>query len=140
MGYDLYHRFQPLIRYQVTDEMTVFVGRCPCGSVFQRIAHPQGRLDDVSVYPDGLCIHPHVFRSVLRQHSAIIEYQVHQEKMARPYSSLSTAPSTGLVVSKLEHALAGVGLVRPLVTLTEVTALDRPGSGKLKRFLPPPRR
>jgi phenylacetate-CoA ligase len=131
MGYDLYHRFQPLIRYQVTDEVTVFVGRCPCGSVFQRIAHPQGRLDDVSVYPDGLCIHPHVFRSVLRQHSAIIEYQVHQRE---------DGAAIQFVVGKLEHALAGVGLVRPLVTLTEVTALDRPGSGKLKRFLPPPRR
>ena len=63
---NLYNRVVPLIRFEVTDEVTVVDGPCPCGSVFRRIADPLGRLDDSFVYPDGTVIHPHVFRSLPR--------------------------------------------------------------------------
>ena len=128
MGYDLYHRFQPLIRYQVTDEVTVFVGRCPCGSVFQRIAHPQGRLDDVSVYPDGLCIHPHVFRSVLRQHSAIIEYQVHQREDGAAIQFVVDRP---LDRARRQQTRTRVGRCRTRPPAGDPDGGDRPGSAGL---------
>jgi phenylacetate-coenzyme A ligase PaaK-like adenylate-forming protein len=73
-----YNHALPLIRFEVTDEVTVLDGTCPCGSTFRRIADPQGRLDDTFVYPGGVSVHPHVFRSALGQHRQIVEYQVRQ--------------------------------------------------------------
>ena len=67
----------PLIRYEITDEVTILTEPCPCGSAFRCVADIQGRLDDVFVY-DGLRIHPHVFRSALGRHAGVVEYQVRQ--------------------------------------------------------------
>ena len=134
---NLYNLVQPLVRYEVTDEVTLFGGRCICGSVFQRIADPQGRLDDIFVYPGGVTVHPHVFRSVLGQQSAIIEYQVHQTEQGATIQVVADIPlDTGPAAVRLEQALTAVGLAHPRVTLREVTALERPGAGKLKRFIP----
>jgi phenylacetate-coenzyme A ligase PaaK-like adenylate-forming protein len=46
----------------------------------QRIEDPQGRLDDIFVYDDGLTVHPHLFRSALADHPEILEYQVRQTR------------------------------------------------------------
>jgi phenylacetate-coenzyme A ligase PaaK-like adenylate-forming protein len=73
---NLYNLALPLIRYEVTDEITVLSRTCPCGSAFRRIADPQGRLDDTFTYTGGISIHPHLFRSALGQHQQVIEYQV----------------------------------------------------------------
>ena len=71
---NLYNNALPLIRFEVTDEVTVLDGACPCGSAMRRITDPQGRLDDTFRYRGGLTIHPHVFRSTLGQHRQIVEY------------------------------------------------------------------
>jgi phenylacetate-CoA ligase len=136
---NLYNPVQPLIRYEVTDEVTVIDGRCPCGSAFCRIADPQGRLDDTFVYPDGVSVHPHVFRSTLGRHSPIIEYQVQQtERGANILVVVDAHLDTPPVAGQIAHALADVGLANPQVTLSEVPVLDRHGSDKLKRFIPLP--
>jgi phenylacetate-coenzyme A ligase PaaK-like adenylate-forming protein len=54
---NLYNLTFPLIRFEVTDEVTVLDGICPCGSAFRRIADAQGRLDDTFVYRDGVSVH-----------------------------------------------------------------------------------
>jgi phenylacetate-coenzyme A ligase PaaK-like adenylate-forming protein len=77
---NLYNHTQPLIRYEVTDQVTLINGTCPCGSSFRRIEDPQGRLDDTFEYADGLSVHPHLFRSALSQQPAVIEYQVRQTR------------------------------------------------------------
>jgi phenylacetate-CoA ligase len=41
----------PLIRFELTDQVTFLDRPCPCGSAHQLIADVQGRLDDVFVYP-----------------------------------------------------------------------------------------
>ena len=40
---NLYNRVQPLIRYELTDEITVLDGPCPCGVTLLRIDDIQGR-------------------------------------------------------------------------------------------------
>src|SRR5207249_1844826 len=62
----------PFIRYEVTDQLTFLDEPCPCGSVFQRIADPLGRLDDTFHYDGGPTVHPHVFRSPLSQHRQLL--------------------------------------------------------------------
>ena len=91
---NLYNHVQPLIRYEVTDQITLASGICPCGSSMQRIEDPQGRLDDIFVYDDGLSVHPHLFRSALGQHPEILEYQVRQTRSGVTIGLVTVDPST----------------------------------------------
>src|SRR5262245_7822291 len=134
---NLYNHALPLIRFEVTDEVTVLGGPCPCGSAFRRIADPQGRLDDTFVYPGGVSVHPHVFRSSLGQHRQIVEYQVRQTERGADIGVVADAEiDTATVGLKIAEALASLGIDQPDVILTRVATLDRQVSGKLKRFVP----
>jgi phenylacetate-CoA ligase len=136
---NLYNHTLPLIRFEVTDEVTVLEEPCPCGSAFRRIADPQGRLDDTFVYPGGVSIHPHVFRSCLGQHRQIVEYQVRQTECGAEIRVVTDAEIDTVGVGlRIAEALAAVGLDQPDVIVTRVATLDRQASGKLKRFVPRP--
>ena len=77
---NLFNPLMPLIRYEITDEVTLLDEPCACGSVHQRIADIEGRNDDTFVYGDGVSVHPHLFRSILGREPAISEYQVQQTR------------------------------------------------------------
>jgi phenylacetate-coenzyme A ligase PaaK-like adenylate-forming protein len=127
----------PLIRYEVTDEITVVDGPCPCGSPLRRIADPQGRLDDTFTYAEGVAIHPHVFRSLLGRRDTIVEYQVRQTPRGASIEIVSGAPcDTSSIERDLQAALAALGLRQPEVTVTRTATLDRHPTGKLKLFVP----
>jgi phenylacetate-CoA ligase len=133
---NLYNTVVPLIRFEVTDEVTVVEEPCPCGSMFRRIADPLGRLDDTFIYADGTTIHPHVFRSCLG-HQHVIEYQVRQTARGADISAVTSgAVDTDALASRIEHALGDLGLPTPMVTVVTVDRIDRQRSGKLKRFVP----
>ncbi len=133
---NLYNPLLPLIRFEVTDEITILDGSCPCGSVFRRIADPLGRLDDSFVYANGTSIHPHLFRACLgRQH--LIEYQVRQTPHGADVTAVNSGDiDTNALARQVEDALRDFGLPEPKVTITLADHLDRQTTGKLKRFIP----
>ena len=134
---NLYNLALPLIRYEITDEITVLPDPCPCGSAHRRIADVQGRLDDVFVYP-GIRVHPHLFRSELGREAGVIEYQVRQTPAGAAIAVRCTAPvSLDRLRDRVAAALARSGLERPQVIVEAVDRLERLGGpAKLKRFLP----
>jgi phenylacetate-CoA ligase len=134
---NLYNPVLPLIRYEITDEVTVLPGPCPCGSAHRRIADVQGRLDDVFTYQD-LRVHPHLFRTALSREADVVEYQVRQTPAGAAIVVRCTGPvSLDRLRDRVATALARVGLDRPDVTVQTVDRLERPGGvAKLKRFLP----
>jgi phenylacetate-CoA ligase len=134
---NLYNLALPLIRYEITDEVTVLPGPCPCGSAHRRIADVQGRLDDVFVYP-GIRVHPHLFRSELGREAGVLEYQVRQTPAGAAIAVRCTAPvSLDRLRDRITAALARSGLERPQVTVETVNRLERQGGpAKLKRFIP----
>ncbi len=134
---NLYNRVLPLIRYEITDEVTVLAEPCPCGSAHRYVADIQGRLDDVFVY-NGRRVHPHVFRSALARQASVIEYQVRQTQQgARIAVRCGARTDVEALTRELEDALANLGLERPAVEVRTVDRLERdPGLGKLKRFVP----
>ena len=133
---NLYNTVLPLIRFEVTDQVTVLPRPCPCGSIFRRVADPQGRLDETFVYPGGIEVHPHMFRSLLGEEH-IIEYQVRQTAAGADIDVVTTdAFDASTVSGRIEAALRRLGLNTPEVRVAEVAELRRQATGKLKRFIP----
>ena len=133
---NLYNRALPLIRYEITDEVTILSQPCPCGSAHRMVADIQGRLDDTFVY-DGRRVHPHVFRSALGRHAGIVEYQVRQTTDGARIAVRCGAPvDLQAVRDHIVEALAAAGLRRPTVVVHAVARLERSsGAAKLKRFV-----
>jgi phenylacetate-coenzyme A ligase PaaK-like adenylate-forming protein len=134
---NLFNRLLPLIRYEITDEVTILTEPCPCGSAHRCVADIQGRLDDVFVY-DGRRVHPHVFRSALGRRSGVVEYQVKQTPRGAQIAVRCSAPvDIDGLRGEVELALACLGLERPVVEVSAVERLERdPGPAKLRRFVP----
>ena len=136
---NLYNRAMPLIRYEITDEVTVLTEPCECGLSTPCVADIQGRLDDAFLY-GGRVVHPHVFRTALGRRAAIVEYQVRQTPLGAAIVVRCEAPvDFDDLGREIERGLAQLGLERPRVTLTAVPRLERDGGpAKLKRFVPLP--
>ena len=133
----LYHRTLPLLRYEVTDEITLLDEPCPHGSSFRRIAHVEGRLDDCFTYGGGVRIHPIVFRSALTRDRSISAYQVRQsERGAAIQVQAGSSVDCASLARTIEQGLAKAGLAEPRVSVEQVTSIERTHHGaKLKRFL-----
>ncbi|MGH9024114.1 MAG: phenylacetate--CoA ligase family protein [Acidimicrobiia bacterium] len=139
---NLFNHTLPLIRYEVTDQITLMAGACRCGSGHQRIEDPQGRLDDSFSYGD-LVVHAHVFRSALGRRRQVVEYQVRQTAAGAAVAihclePLEPQELAGLRV-ELAEALAKLGLRHPQVEIDSVDHLPRQHAGKLKRFVALPK-
>jgi phenylacetate-coenzyme A ligase PaaK-like adenylate-forming protein len=136
---NLFNMTQPLIRYEVTDQLVVLDEPCPCGCAHRRIDQVVGRTDDVFAYPGGVRVHPLAVRAPLGRARAISEYQVVQTPRG-VHLRLCADPSidVGAVTSTVAFGLASAGLDQPQVTAEVVAELARLGSGKLRRFVPLP--
>jgi phenylacetate-CoA ligase len=133
---NLYNTTMPIIRYEITDEVSVLPDACPCGSAYRRVADIQGRLDDTFVY-HGVCVHPHVFRSHIARRKAILEYQVRQTARGAAIAIRAEGPlDTESLARDITAGLARVGVREPDVAIHVVPRLERQLTGKLKRFVP----
>jgi len=134
---NLYNLTQPLIRYELTDEVTVLDDPCPCGSTLLRIDDIQGRSDDCFTYASGPTIHPLTFRSPLGRERDIIEYQVCQTaRGADIFVRCLGVVDTTRIRETIGGALADLGLTDAEVSVTRVETLSRQSTGKLRRFVP----
>jgi len=132
----LYNPTLPLIRYELTDQVTVLDGRCPCGSAHRRIDDVQGRFEDGFVY-GRLRVSPLAFSSPLTRRRQVIEYQVRQTPRGAAVAVRCLGPvDCAALGEEMAANLARLGLADPLVTVVPVDRLDRPRTGKLRRFVP----
>jgi len=129
----------PLIRYELTDEVTFIDEPAPPGPwTGRRIEAIEGRLDDLFVYPGDVVAHPYAFWSALGRDPRIAEYQVRQtargaDVVVEALEPLPLEP----IVAKLVDSLRRLGVREPVVDVRIVDAVERqPGSGKVKRFIP----
>lgn len=145
---NLANRLQPLIRYEITDEVTEAVidpasddpSQHPPGPWSGRWIHPPlGRSDDWFTY-DGVVVHPHVFRSQLAAVPAVAEYRVTQTVHGAhiavvAYGRVDAATLGSAVAAELRR----VGLDSPAIHIETVESIGRhAASGKLRRFVPLP--
>lgn len=134
---NLFNPLMPLIRYEISDEITLEDGLCACGSSHRRIQDIQGRNDDTFHYQAGVAVHPHLFRSILGKHPSISEYQVSQAPAGARITVCVTDPvDQEEIAGEIAGALARSGLDRPSVVVEPAASIPRLATGKLKRFIP----
>lgn len=134
---NLANTLQPLIRYEITDQVVMLEEPCSCGSAYRRVADIQGRLDDEFAYRDGVRVHPHVFRSVFVRESALTEYQVNQTADGAEILVCHERPlDTEGLAAGVAAALADAGFANARVIVRTVSSIERLRSGKVKRFVP----
>jgi len=132
----LSNQLLPLIRYEVTDEVTVLREPCPCGSAYRCVADVQGRLDDTFRY-DEVAVHPYLFRDALGRHPQVVEYQVRQTPLGAEIDVRCPAElDVAALANTLVGALRTVGLPDPRVEVRVVGGIARTRMGKLRRFVP----
>ncbi len=136
----LVNRTFPFIRYELTDCVDVVDDVCPCGSNFRMIKDVEGRIDEDFIYPDGVAIHPIVFRVPLGHDRRIVEYQVIQTDVgARILVVGEQSLDSGALSDTIRTDLSEHGLKNAQVTIERVERLERHSeTGKLKRFIPLP--
>ncbi len=128
-------RTVPLIRYELTDRVTMATGECGCGLPFRLIASVDGRSDDLLQLPGvnqpSVRIHPVLFHRVLEPLPAH-GWQVRQRQkgldvlLVQPDATLQDAA----VVAQLQAALRTAG-VQPLeISIAHVDAIPAGAAGK----------
>lgn len=136
---NLFNLALPLIRYELTDQVTVSPSPCGCGSAFTKLDGVQGRLDDRFVYPQGVTVEPATIGRVLAREHAVREYQVRQTPQGAEVRVCSDrAVHLRAVAQRVASALGKRGLDRPAVSVVRVDRIERLPSGKLQRFVPVP--
>jgi phenylacetate-coenzyme A ligase PaaK-like adenylate-forming protein len=135
----LFNHAQPLIRYELTDEVTLLdEGECACGSAMRRIDDIGGRSDDLFTYQGEIVVHPMTFRSPLGRERHIVEYQVRQTVQGAEVVLRTDGPvDREALRAALERGLSAAGVRDPRVSVEILEgAFERQVTGKLKRFFP----
>lgn len=133
---NLENHVQPLIRYELSDEVAEHVGAAPVPWTGQWIETPLGRMDDWFVY-GAAAVHPHLFRSRLSNEPAVTEYQVVQTENGAAINVVVEGALDMKALSARIEADLSTHLDKPEVSVDIVDAIERhAASGKLKRFVP----
>jgi phenylacetate-CoA ligase len=109
----LFSRTLPLIRYEMSDSISLGGRGCPCGRSFTLLEKIEGRLEDILQLPGTqgtVNIHPNVFHHVLDQ-AASSGWQVVQEPglLRIVLAGLTPGTSTEGVQAALAGALTAAG-------------------------------
>ncbi|HET8951361.1 MAG TPA: hypothetical protein VFN44_12660 [Solirubrobacteraceae bacterium] len=131
---------QPLIRFEVSDVVTIDPEPCPCGRTLRRMRSVEGRADAVLWLPgvagERVPVHPLQF-GVITADRGVREFQVLQRgDGVHVRVVVREGEATDAVAERLrEHVgarLAALGVRDPHVEVEPCAALERPPAGKLQ--------
>jgi len=133
---------QPLIRYELSDAVTLEAGPDPSGRPYDRIARIDGRSDDVLRLPAGegpgtVAVHPYRLRAPFVKLLDVLQYQVvHRRQgltvriVVRPEAPRDVADRVRALV---DEALRGAGAACPVsVEVVDEIAREAGPAAKLK--------
>jgi phenylacetate-coenzyme A ligase PaaK-like adenylate-forming protein len=140
---NLFNYTQPLIRYEVSDMLTMSREPCLCGRPFRLIAKVEGRSDDIiylqSPQRRDVPIHPIHFRSPMGAFQEIKEYHVLHEYDGFNISIVLRKEACGEEVANklranLRKKIESVGAICPEIRVQFVDRIERDPNlmGKLK--------
>jgi phenylacetate-CoA ligase len=141
---NLSNRTLPMIRFEISDVVTLDRRPCGCGRTLPRLRGVQGRLDDVLRLPGQsgrtVPVHPTQF-SLVAGDPAVREFQVRQRgprillRLAlRDAAAAADAPDR--IVRAVTERLSALGVERPAVAAEVAEAIERTPAGKLRIVVP----
>jgi putative adenylate-forming enzyme len=146
---NLVNHVQPLIRYELSDSVTLAGGPNPLGLPYQRIAQVDGRSDDVITLPAAgggeVAVHPLRLRAPFAALPEVRQYQIRHDRaglhvrvVLRPAAPAGTPAR---VRATLVEELRAAGALPPPVEVVPVAVIERaPGHAakfKLVQTTPP---
>jgi putative adenylate-forming enzyme len=140
---NLFNFTQPLIRYEISDMLTMSTESCPCGRPYRLISMVEGRSDDIIFLQNfqgrDMPVHPIHFRSPMGVLHEIKEYNiVHEEDGINIHIVLQEGAPGEEVADKLKSNLSknlqSLGAKCPDIYIRFVDKIDRDPKvmGKLK--------
>jgi phenylacetate-coenzyme A ligase PaaK-like adenylate-forming protein len=137
---NLVNRVQPLIRYELSDSVTLAGGPDPAGWPLRRLIAIEGRSDDIIELPtvDGgtVAVHPLHLRAPFVGFPDVVQYQVVHDERGLSVSTVlrpgAPADLTHRVHAALADRLVAAGAVPPPITVTAVAGIDRDGGSGAK--------
>lgn len=130
----LFSRTLPLIRYEMSDSISLGGRGCPCGRSFALLQNMEGRLEDILQLPGRqgtVNIHPNVFHHVLDQ-AASSGWQVIQEPARLRILLAGITPGTSIegVQTAVAGALAAADAAPLPLEIRVVEHVERTPLGK----------
>ena len=136
---NLYNRTQPLIRYEITDAMTLMAGTCPCGCAHRRITDLAGRSETLFFYDGDAVVHSIGIEGLFLSAPAVVGLQVTQTRRGADVAVIIDRDcNLESLRCGLIDLMARSGVADPQVTIRAVDALERLWSGKVQKFQPLP--
>ena len=135
---------QPLIRFEVSDVVTIDPEPCPCGRTLRRMRSVEGRVDAVLHLPgtagERVPVHPLQF-GVITSDRGVREFQVLQRgDTIRVRVVMRAGEAPDAVAERLRvrvgERLAALGVREPDVEVEPCDGLERPPAGKLQIVVP----
>lgn len=142
---NLYNHTQPLIRYEMSDMLTISAKNCPCGRPFRILQHIEGRTDEILRFEGTgehpVDVHPVHFHDVLDGISGVRQFQVAQRDFELLIRLVADTPDkkeiSETVSIRLELKLCKLGVRRLPVRIEFVSDIYRNPNqmGKLKMII-----
>ena len=130
---NLVNRVLPLLRYEISDTVTLAGGSDPTGWPFRRIASVDGRSDDVIMLPAAaggrVPVHAMHLRAPFPGFPDVVQYQIVQDHAGLSVSVVLRPGAEPALTRRVREALASrlssVGVLPPPITVTAVGHIDR---------------
>ena len=131
---------QPVIRFEVSDQLTFAREPCACGRTLRVIEVLHGRADDILDLPGAsggrVALHPIHLRSPLAALRQVVSYQITQRPRELDIQVILVPPDPSLpswLAERIAAVLRAHGVADVPVQVRAVDAIARaPGAGKLK--------
>jgi putative adenylate-forming enzyme len=135
---NLFNRTQPIIRFELTDIVTMAAEPCSCGRSSRRIKAIDGRSDDIMRLPDvdgtDVPVHPNHFAEAIESVGAVLAYQVTQAEDGIDVSIVASDDVAEIVTERIRANLALLKVTQTPIRVARVERIARPEghSGKFK--------
>ena len=130
---NLVNHTQPLLRYELTDSLTLAGGTNPLGLPYARIAAVDGRSDDVITLPGAggrpVAVHPFRLRAPFAELLEVRQYQVVHDPAGLHVAVVLREQAPADLPDRIRASLAGelraAGAVPPPIEVTPVPGIER---------------
>ncbi len=127
---DLHNYIQPRLRYLLGDVGAIGTGPCACGLALPTLASLEGREDALFVIKDGKLVHGHIVAHVIRQYTAIRQFQFIQHTPEQATLKVVMEPDDTLLAQIVDEISAVLPGIR--IRTEYVDSIPLSGSGKLR--------